>query len=482
MKLVPENIDEALDFERGQDPKKAMDIGQTMLDRKFIEETPWTVSIMDSMEIVELHKNFYKGYPALIMIDHGAIMKTSPRYFANSILGINSKYRGSPKLALENFKDIIKWKIIKKNTFESQEFTREGDPLKKMSVGQTAIDQHIIDTTLWALRKEMWEDTQGRPYEPNELIRDYKGFPILLLKDPNIDPEEKSNMSAIWIATSTMSYTNWTSSRDYATHRMKTIIDELLLDSSVQKEINKFKIKHGEPIEEDQHFTREGDPLPKMGIGRNRFPSKMGAGYTSLYNDGEWSIEKYRNPNTDQMNLVVVCDESKNGDESPVTDWPIMYDDGSLAFDNPYVIPEDIKAMVRALYPKIRKTNESQNFTRKGTPMEKMGIGREIRLKQLNAEIGWDWDVKKYPDFTEEQVMDIFPYKKSPHDANQYFIKVSRLWFIVSPDEIQRKYMITSNVGEDYPLSGPELHKSESDIPSMIAGEKKWIDEYLESM
>ena len=484
MKLVSENINEVLDFERGQDPKKAMNIGKTLLDKKFIEETPWAVPIdEDSLEIVELHKNFYKGYPALVMIDHGAIMKTSPRYFANSILGINSKYRGSPKLALENLKDIIKWKLEKRPAIkdvhrrmaESQAFTREGDPLKKMSVGQTAIDQHIIDTTLWALRKEMWEN-----YEVIELIRDYRGFPILVLFDPTIDPEQKSNMSVMWIATSTMSYTNWSSSKEYAIKKMKEIIDDLLSRGKIQSEINKFKIKHGEPVEEGQNFTREGDPLPKMGIGRNRIPSKMGGserGYRALFNDELWSIEQYFNPNVGKPSLIVASDDP------PLIDYPILYDNGNIAWNYPEKVPAYIKSLVHKFYPEIRKTNEAQQFTRKGDPIHKMGIGREVRLNQLNKEIGWDWDVKKYPDFVEEQVMDIFPYKSSPDEKKPYFIKVSRIWFITfNPNEVQKKYMITSNVGESYPSNGPDLYKDESEIPNMIAREKKWIDEYLESM
>lgn len=483
MKLVPENIDEALDFERGQDPKKAMDIGQTMLDRKFIEETPWTVSIMDSMEIVELHKNFYKGYPALIMIDHGAIMKTSPRYFANSILGINSKYRGSPKLALENFKDIIKWKIIKKNTFESQEFTREGDPLKKMSVGQTAIDQHIIDTTLWALRKEMWEDTQGRPYEFHKLIRNYRGFPILLLKDVNIDPKEESNMSAIWIATSTMSYTNWSSSEIYAIGRMKEIIDSLLKkgDASVQNSIDQFKIKHGEPVTEKLDFERGGEPIKTMDIGQTYLDRKF-------IEDTNWFIT-FSYDDYDIIDLIkdyqgypllILKNKFRSQSQIQAPAWTgkayvgTSTDEtgiGGRGAATPEIAEQKVKEDLDEWLSSGGNANEAQNFTRKGDPLNKMGIGREVRLKQLNSEIKWDWDAKRYKDAVQEEVLDIVPHGK-------YFVKLSRMWYIDGSD-VSKKYFVTSNVEQDYPQNGPNLHDSPD---GLIDGEKKWMDEWVDSI
>ena len=249
---------------------------------------------------------------------------------------------------------------------ETQNFERGGEPLKQIGIGQSHINQHIIDTTEWALRKEMWDYC-----EPKELIRDYRGFPILVLFDPLVDPKAESNMSATWIATSTVSYTNWSSSKFYVINKMKQIIDELLDKggNSIKNAINKFRIKHGDPIIESQNFTRGGDPLKQMDIGHAA------------------KIERLKNS-------------------------------------------------------------------------------------------AWDWSPGKFDSIEDEHIMDIIEYRG-------YLIKVASLLFMepdpFGGDKIVEKYYITSNVGEEYPSTGPTLHKSKDEIPDMIAGEKKWIDEYLES-
>jgi hypothetical protein len=63
-----DRIEEAQNFERGMNPKKSMEIGQEVLDRKFIEETDWGLApgFIKEYEIGELIKN-YKGYSILII-------------------------------------------------------------------------------------------------------------------------------------------------------------------------------------------------------------------------------------------------------------------------------------------------------------------------------------------------------------------------------------------------------------------------------
>lgn len=417
LELVP-RIQEAHQFTRGVEPKKSMAIGQTYLDKKFIEETEWWVKYNPALyEIIDFVKD-YRGYFILLMsskcteniqVEKENYYRGETYYIGTSMATteLGGKVAKTPEKALSKIKDDIDECIEQlpedASLKETQNFTREGKPIKQMSIGQEHIDQHIIDTTRWALRREMWEDNQQRPFEPNELIRDYKGFPIVVLKDPNIDPKEESNMSAIWIATSTMSYTNWSSSKEYAIRKMKEIIDDLLGRGKISSEINKFKIKHGELVAEKLDFTRSEDPLTKMRIGKNRFPSKMGEGYISLYNDGEWSIEKYFNKNYGEYNLVVVVES----EDLNMTDWACMYDDGRIAYDNPYSIPGDIKEMVKHLYHKIRGFNESVNFERGLDPKDSMKIGRvgERAIKKvldLLVEIrGGEYNIKYLKDCTE---------------------------------------------------------------------------------
>ena len=86
MKIVKETIN----FERGQDPIKSMDIGQTLLDKKFIEEINWDFGTLDDNdEIIELIKD-YRGYPILILRNKNWIAgsRIMSKYMVSSIAGI----------------------------------------------------------------------------------------------------------------------------------------------------------------------------------------------------------------------------------------------------------------------------------------------------------------------------------------------------------------------------------------------------------
>lgn len=75
---------------------------------------------------------------------------------------------------LKEFKEHTNCKT-KNDIRESLNFERNSKPLKKISIGQEAIDKKIIEETDWY--KEFPENIQEI-----ELIRDYKGFPILIIK------------------------------------------------------------------------------------------------------------------------------------------------------------------------------------------------------------------------------------------------------------------------------------------------------------
>jgi hypothetical protein len=136
------------------------------------------------------------------------------------------------------------------------------------------------------------------------------------------------------------------------------------------------------------HFERGGDPLPTMGVGKYRKGvSKMGPGHEVLWSNGPWNIEVYTNPNTGTEDLVVVGHTPDN-DDGPWdhTDYPIIYDDGGIAYDYPVVIPEEVRDKVREIYPTLR---ESVEFQRGKNPKEALDIGLGITSEwwEENSEI-----------------------------------------------------------------------------------------------
>ncbi len=97
MNIVREHIN----FERGLDPKKAMDIGKSKLDREIIENTDWAINLEKHgfiWEIVELMRN-YGGFPILILKNKS---QDSWNYRAVSKVGIFGEYQNTPAAALQS--------------------------------------------------------------------------------------------------------------------------------------------------------------------------------------------------------------------------------------------------------------------------------------------------------------------------------------------------------------------------------------------
>jgi hypothetical protein len=68
-------------------------------------------------------------------------------------------------------------------------------------------------------------------------------------------------------------------------------------------------------------------------------------GIKVLFQNKKYSIETFRNRNN-SIGIVVIKDQIS-------TDFTIRYDNGSIAFDNPYLLPKYIKEMVKKLYNNI---------------------------------------------------------------------------------------------------------------------------------
>jgi hypothetical protein len=129
-------------------------------------------------------------------------------------------------------------------------------------------------------------------------------------------------------------------------------------------------------IDESASFIRGLDPKRALEIG---LPPKMGEGYTVLWRDkrNKWSIEKFTNPHTKEPNLVIVSDD--------YIDYPILYDDGRIAYDNPYNLPQLVKDKAHKLYLKIKGFNESIDFERGKDPRDVLDIGNKLYRHNLEV-------------------------------------------------------------------------------------------------
>ena len=62
---------------------------------------------------------------------------------------------------------------------ERLNFERGGEPIKKMGIGRQVEDQKLIEKIDWSIMI----DTIKAIYDIVEFIRDYRGYPILILKE-----------------------------------------------------------------------------------------------------------------------------------------------------------------------------------------------------------------------------------------------------------------------------------------------------------
>jgi hypothetical protein len=137
MKLIAEHINEVQHFERGQEPFKAMDIGQSAIDRKIIEETDWAVSYNGMKYVVKFIRD-YKGFP--ILVQKFNFGNDDRSYIACSDNAINSKYYSTPEDCIDHVKKTIDFILKRKGLNrkpirESVNFERGQDPFNAMNIG-----------------------------------------------------------------------------------------------------------------------------------------------------------------------------------------------------------------------------------------------------------------------------------------------------------------------------------------------------------
>ena len=166
-------VNESINFERGQDPKRAMEIGGISLIKKY----DWDVDVFNNIfyEFISVADfvEDWKGYPILVV-------KVKDKqtgeigYYAVSDGGIgctNFNIYGAHR-PLKNIKRTINKRV---KAFESLDFERGKDPKTAMDLGAKAI-----------LNPRSLENITGEHPHSNRIARDIIrefGFPILPLSE-----------------------------------------------------------------------------------------------------------------------------------------------------------------------------------------------------------------------------------------------------------------------------------------------------------
>jgi len=204
-------------------------------------------------------------------------------------------------------------------------------------------------------------------------------------------------------------------------------------------------------LDESADFVRGLDPKSALDIG---LPSKMGQGYKVLWRDkkNKWSIERYTNPNTKEPNLVIVSDD--------YIDYPILYSDGRIAYDDPYRLPKDIKDRAHKLYRKIKGFNESVSFERGKEPKEAIGIGnKDIQIADKIDKVISQLGFQRRPEIS------VSPLNHVQDIAEWWGPRGEICIFYRSLEDdidhnISNKYLITvtNKKGTDYDMSEDEFY------------------------
>ena len=152
---------------------------------------------------------------------------------------------------------------------ERLDFTREGEPIVKMGIGQAALDKEIMDETDWAIDM----DKHGFMYDILKIIRNYNGFPILILK-------KKGNESWPYRAISIRgAFGEYQPTPEKALKNLKDSID---------RENEKAKISHDawlDSLKESQNFERGQDPIRAMDIGMFEFDVEFSGDIENMEQD-----------------------------------------------------------------------------------------------------------------------------------------------------------------------------------------------------
>lgn len=314
---------------------------------------------------------------------------------------------------------------------ESLNFERGLEPRSSMKVGKSYLDQKIIDETDWAIDIEK----HSFLYDIIDLIRDYRGYPILILKN------KQQEVSWSYRAISKKGVFG-----DYQPTPEKALINlQKSIDTEIQKENDSHEIwKTSLKTNEAQNFERGMDPKNSMQIGlqfKKQLVEKMQGSYDRGYssqNEEHWgftpklwhaTIQKILYPTTkieitDQYILI-------NAPSFTYRNFRIIYESLNFISGGSGDSNWSIKGVEWNTLPHIGKltfanskaTNESINFERGMDPKRAMKIGEEKLIDEI------DWDVNiRHTDFNKptEVIKFIRDYKGYPVIVVKFYHEVEK--------------------------------------------------------
>lgn len=136
---------ENLDFERGKDPKKSMDIGTAHIHRKIVDETVWEANFTPELYDIETVIPDYMGHPILILkLKDPLSHKSHAHQGVSNVPGSFVMHQSSMEEAIESVKKRIISYIDRKTVKESLDFERGKDPKRSLDIGMDRAKNKII--------------------------------------------------------------------------------------------------------------------------------------------------------------------------------------------------------------------------------------------------------------------------------------------------------------------------------------------------
>ena len=228
---------------------------------------------------------------------------------------------------------------------EKLDFERGGEPIKQMGIGKQVGDKELIDNTDWAIDI----NKHGHIYDILLVIRDYKGFPILVLKNKTQGSWQFRCISLRGV------FTEYAPSPESALTEMKSTIDRYIAELGSGATIG---------VKESIDFTREGSPLEKMGIGRSVkiMGKKDGVTYRAIILGKAEDMMRARPENSMPIGDRIYWVKITNGDKAGKNITVRKFDEreGDL-----WGLEWDLNL------------EESIDFTRDGNPFDTLQVGRK---------------------------------------------------------------------------------------------------------
>ncbi len=275
---------------------------------------------------------------------------------------------------------------------ENINFERGLDPKTSMAVGKSHLDRKILEETDWAIDVEQ----HAFLYEIIELIRDYKGYPILVLKNKQ---QESWPYRAISVRGA---FGDYHPTPEKALKQIKSIIDGML-----------------NPLRESLDFERGLKPLKALKIGREAQAEsfknfiedylRWNGARVVINDDGTFSYFCFPGQSVRKYILEAIHEYGDGGKYKVNAIDLTSRGDPDGGEEHEYLIS-----------PKKSQTlKEDINFERGLEPKKAMGIGLTALEKKILEVTDWHENL--------EQVLQVADVVKIVHDFRGFPIAIIKL-------------------------------------------------------